>query len=95
MDDSKVEELNAAMMESFYIIPKDQKPNSSSRTGGLPQSLSTSSQSTPRTPTDSKNSTTKTIEEYSIENKQLKAIIDNMSKRMLTYEKVNVIFFYN
>ncbi|CAB4475487.1 hypothetical protein RhiirA1_455743 [Rhizophagus irregularis] len=87
VDDSKVEELNAAMMESFYIIPKDQRPNSGSRTLGLPQSSSASSASTPKTPLGSLSSNTKSLEEYSIENKQLKAIIDNMSKRMLTYEK--------
>ncbi|RIA85648.1 hypothetical protein C1645_741429 [Glomus cerebriforme] len=87
VDDSKVEELNAAMMESFYIIPKDQRPNYGSRSLGLPQSSSSLSPSAHRIPSDSKGSTTKTLEEYSIENKQLKAIIDNMSKRMLTFEK--------
>ncbi|GBC07545.1 hypothetical protein RclHR1_07520009 [Rhizophagus clarus] len=87
VDESKVEELNAAMMESFYIIPKDQRPNSGSRTLGLPQSSPTLSLSTPKTPLDNQSSKTKTLEEYSIENKQLKAIIDSMSKRMLTYEK--------
>lgn len=79
------------MMESFYIIPKDQRPNSGSRTLGLPQSSSASSASTPKTPLGSLSSKTKSLEEYSIENKQLKAIIDNMSKRMLTYEKVNIL----
>ncbi|CAG8710402.1 10132_t:CDS:2, partial [Funneliformis mosseae] len=83
VDDSKVEELNAAMMESFYIIPKDQRLNS--RTGMPPQTSSSSTPSTP-IPSDDKNST-KTLEEYSIENKQLKAIIDKLSKRMLSYEK--------
>lgn len=83
VDDSKVEELNAAMMESFYIIPKDQRPNS--RTVMPPQTSSSSTPSTP-IPSDDKNST-KTLEEYSIENKQLKAIIDKLSKRMLSYEK--------
>ncbi|CAI2173096.1 1577_t:CDS:10 [Funneliformis geosporum] len=83
VDDSKVEELSAAMMESFYIIPKDQRPNS--RTGKPPQTSSSSSPSTP-IPSESKDST-KTLEEYSIENKQLKTIIDKLSKRMLSYEK--------
>ena len=87
MDDSKVEELNAAMMESFCIIPKDQRPGS--RTGGPPQSSLTLSSSTSRIPPGGKKST-KTLEELSIENERLKAIIDNYSKQMVNYEKVSI-----
>ncbi|CAG8814938.1 17925_t:CDS:2, partial [Dentiscutata erythropus] len=34
-----------------------------------------------------RNTSTKTLEEYAMENAQLKSVIDNLTKRMMTYEK--------
>ncbi|CAG8658330.1 3347_t:CDS:10, partial [Racocetra fulgida] len=78
-----VDELNAAMMESFYIIPKEQ------RLGGTAGGYSRSSTLSPGThlSSGSRNTSTKTLEEYAMENAQLKSVIDNLSKRMMAYER--------
>ncbi|RIB10690.1 hypothetical protein C2G38_2105437 [Gigaspora rosea] len=82
-NDSKVDELNAAMMESFFIIPKEQRLTGAS--GGYSRPPSTLSPGTHFS--SRRNSSTKTLEEYAMENAQLKSVIDNLTKRMMTYEK--------
>ncbi|CAG8516596.1 3285_t:CDS:10 [Diversispora eburnea] len=85
-NDSKVDELSAAMMESFFIIPNEQKP--SLRNESQSHQRSSSSRMNPSSgKIESKNISNKTLEELSLENKQLKSILDTMSKRMLAYEK--------
>ncbi|CAG8813639.1 4636_t:CDS:10 [Gigaspora margarita] len=78
-----VDELNAAMMESFFIIPKEQRLTGAS--GGYSHPSSTLSPGTHFS--SGRNTSTKTLEEYAMENAQLKSVIDNLSKRMMTYEK--------
>ncbi|RHZ78227.1 hypothetical protein Glove_166g265 [Diversispora epigaea] len=84
---SKVDELSAAMMESFFIIPNEQKSHLRNEV----QSHQRSSPSRMSNPSsgriESKNISNKTLEELSMENQQLKSILDTMSKRMLAYEK--------
>ncbi|CAG8759466.1 12099_t:CDS:2, partial [Acaulospora morrowiae] len=82
--DSKTDELNTAMMESYYIIPNEQKANlgNSSYQRPSPSRLHSSYKKS-----ESKNVPTKTLEEYAMENQQLKSTLDIISKRMQAYEK--------
>ncbi|KAF9133407.1 hypothetical protein BGW39_009830 [Mortierella sp. 14UC] len=86
------------MQESFFIIDSPSQRNTSARTrsastseSGLMSASSTGSQSKPlsntvrRAETSSRGS--KTMEEYAIENQQLKMTLDKLSKRNLKLEK--------
>ncbi|KAG9294110.1 hypothetical protein G9A89_021469 [Geosiphon pyriformis] len=75
---TKPDALSSTMVESYFIVPTDKKLISNNSAGEYSASLS-----------GNKNppSISKTIEEYAIENQQLKLILDNLSKRMLAYEK--------
>ncbi|CAG8630745.1 12749_t:CDS:10 [Ambispora gerdemannii] len=73
---------STTMMESFFIIP-DKKPRSSDTFHKPQQTLSTTTSGKKKAaPTINK-----TIEEYALENQQLKIIVDKLSKQMLDYEK--------
>ncbi|CAG8546412.1 13190_t:CDS:10 [Ambispora leptoticha] len=79
----KIDGAASTMMESFYIIPDDKKPSSSNTLPKHQQTLSTlTSGKKKAAPTINK-----TIEEYALENQQLKLIVDKLSKQMLDYEK--------
>lgn len=90
----------AAMQESYFIIDSPSTTGGSkhiSRYRSASESTSLSSSTTtgkradtatPSTaPTDSFRSSTKTLEEYAIENQQLKLALDRLSKRNMKLEK--------
>ncbi|KAF9338203.1 hypothetical protein BG006_008694 [Podila minutissima] len=90
----------AAMQESYFIIDSPSTTGGSKhisryRSASESTSLSSSTTSgkradtaTPSTaPTDSFRSSTKTLEEYAIENQQLKLALDRLSKRNMKLEK--------
>ncbi|KAL1914709.1 uncharacterized protein VTP21DRAFT_7967 [Calcarisporiella thermophila] len=84
----RLDELTSKLLESYFFVPSGQQdPNAESN----PPSLAASSKGGSRYYTPSQSipfaPPTKTVEEYAIENQQLKLIIDRLSRRVLQLEK--------